>query len=500
MSEYFETEEVVKGYDHVIMGRILSYLKPYGGLVLLTVIALGISTAGELLVPIIEQRIIDGALMVRFLPVYAGGAGRTGLDREAAEALDGLLKGGGVSRIGDVFFVPQNQDTRITGRVERELREKGLLGDERWYVFRYEPGDPVLALMDREGDLFLREGHRAAIRTRDLYSLPLEDIRAVRARDVSLILVMAAVLFILLFMVFVFTFIQTWTTTLIGQRVMKDMRLALFKKTTSQSTDFLSRHPVGRIVTRLTGDVETINEFFVSVLVAFLKDLSVMAGVLITLFLLSPKLAVVVLLILPPVMAVTAVSRLRARDAFRRQRIASSRINSYLSERLSGIQVVQLFLREKRSSREFGERNSELLDANLGEMYVFATFRPIVEFFATFTTAAVIVVGAAMLLNLSLSLGVLIAFINLVGMFYSPIMDIAEKYTILQSAMAGGERVFKTLDTEERIDDRGGVSVEGRIRGLIEFEDVHFSYKKGEEVLRGLSFTVQPGEMTSIVG
>ncbi|GHV88521.1 lipid A ABC transporter permease/ATP-binding protein [Spirochaetia bacterium] len=357
-----------------------------------------------------------------------------------------------------------------------------------------------MTVLDTHPDLFTRSITAAAIRTNDLYTLPLSEIRNVRGRDISYIGRATAILFIILTLVFVFTFVQTWTTTLLGQRVMKDMRLALFKKTASQSTDFLSRNPVGRIVTRLTGDVETLNEFFTSVLVAFLKDLSVMVGVLITLFFLAPKLALVVLITMPPVLVVTAISRVKARDAFRRQRTASSRVNSYLSERLSGVQVVQLFLGEKKSSREFGRRNGELLDANIEEMYVFSTFRPIVEWFSTITTAVIIAVGANMVLDLSLSLGVLIAFINLVAMFFNPVMDIAEKYTLLQSAMAGGERVFKLLDTEEHIADEGTHAIEGAVRGHIEFEDVRFSYKKGEEVLKGLSFTVNPGEMAAIVG
>jgi ATP-binding cassette subfamily B protein len=281
---------------------------------------------------------------------------------------------------------------------------------------------------------------------------------------------------------------------------MKDMRLELFKKTARQSTSFLSKHPVGRIVTRLTGDVETINEFFTSVLVAFLKDLSLMAGVLVTLFFLAPRLALAALLTMPPVMVVTAISRVKARDAFRRQRGASSRVNSYLSERLAGVQVVQLFRGEKKSRMEFGGRNKELLDANLGEMYVFSIFRPLVEWFSTVTTAVILTVGAAMVLNLSLSLGVLIAFINLAGMFYGPVMEIAEKYTMLQSAMAGGERVFDMLDTEEYIPDTGNKIIEGAVRGTIDFKDVHFSYKEGEEVLKGLTFTVRAGEMAAIVG
>jgi ATP-binding cassette subfamily B protein len=203
---------------------------------------------------------------------------------------------------------------------------------------------------------------------------------------------------------------------------------------------------------------------------------------------------------MPPVLAITAVSRIKARDAFRRQRTASSRLNSYLSERLSGVQVVQLFQAEKRSQSEFSERNIELLKAKLGEMYVFAIFRPVVEWFSTVTTAVIISIGAVMILDLSISLGVLIAFINLIGMFYSPVMDIAEKYTLLQSAMAGGERVFQLLDTDERISDNGTHHIEDVVRGHIEFRDVHFSYNKGEEVLKGLNFFVNPGEMAAIVG
>jgi ATP-binding cassette subfamily B protein len=133
-------------------------------------------------------------------------------------------------------------------------------------------------------------------------------------------------------------------------------------------------------------------------------------------------------------------------------------------------------------------------------MYVFATFRPAIDFLANLTIAIVIAVGSSLALNMSLSVGVLIAFITLVQMFFSPVQDIAEKYTLLQSAMAGGERVFRLLDTDEEIPDNGSIEVKGLLRGHITFDDVRFSYRKGEEILKGLSFTVNPGEMAAIVG
>jgi len=322
---------------------------------------------------------------------------------------------------------------------------------------------------------------------------------AILAKNISFLVKGCIFYFAALVIVFAFTFIQTWTSNLMTQKVMKDMRIDLYKKTLSQSTGFLSRHPVGRIVTRLTSDVQTMDEFFTTVLVAFLKDIFIMAGTLATMFLLSPQMALVMLVIFPPVIVLTLISRVKARDAFRRQRTASSKVYSYLAERLAGMQVVQYFRQEKKSAKEFKEGNRELLDANLGEMYVFATFRPIVEWLSTFTLAAVLVVGSKLVLSMSLSLGVLIAFINLVQMFFNPVTDIAEKYTMLQSAMAGGEKVFKLMDTNEQIPDNGKDDA-ARVRGHVEFDDVHFAYKEGEDVLKGLSFSVKPGEMAAIVG
>ncbi|GAB1481656.1 ABC transporter ATP-binding protein [Treponema sp.] len=464
MAEYFDLDEAVKEYDSKIAGRIFSYLKPYKAIVFLAILAIILSTAGELALPVLIQRAIDNAIMPSYL------------------------------RVSEGVFLRQAQSSEDS------------IDTEPWYAFSYTEGTEAERVVQKYASLFEigspsdASQIKAGIRKGDLSKLLTEEVRLIRTKDLRTILHTALLFLLILSLVLAATFVQTFTTTLIGQKVMKDIRLNLFKRSCSQSLAFLSRHPVGRIVTRLTGDVETINEFFTSVLIAFLKDFSVMIGVLITLFILSPKLALVTLLTLPPVAVATAISRVKARDAFRKQRIASSKVNAYLSERLAGVQVVQLFTREKTSAKEFAARDKELLDANLGEMYVFAAFRPIIDFLAATTTAIVIAVGASMFLDLSISLGVLIAFINLVAMFYSPVQDIAEKYTLLQSAMAGGERVFAFMDVEEGIPDTGNHSFASPIQGRVDFDSVAFSYKEGENILRNLSFTVQSGEMLAIVG
>ena len=232
------------------------------------------------------------------------------------------------------------------------------------------------ALCALKGGEVLASLSHAVLPTEILKALPPDQALALRSADTRRISRNVSILLSVLLAVLAATFLQIYLSSLVGQRIMKDMRMELFRHTSTRSLAFLSRQPVGRLVTRMTSDVETINQFFTDVLAAFLKDASLMAGVLVVLLLLDWRLALVTLATLPPVLVVTLISRTRARDAFRRQRTWLSKVNSYLAERVSGIAVVKLFVREEASSREFREKDAQLQKANLGEMYVYATFRP----------------------------------------------------------------------------------------------------------------------------
>jgi ATP-binding cassette subfamily B protein len=276
--------------------------------------------------------------------------------------------------------------------------------------------------------------------------------------------------------------------------------MQLFNHITHQSLRFLNSRPVGRLVTRLTNDVETINELFTQVLANLLKNVVMMAGVLVTLFLIDPLLAGVAVATLPPVVIITWVFRGKAREAFRNVRSWVSRVNAFLSEHISGMAVVQTFVQERRTDREFDDRNSRLMHASLGEMYVFAVFRPLVDLLSSVSIAAIIYFGAFFLLQGLVSLGILVAFINLLRRFYRQLMEIAERFVIVQSALAGSERVFSLLDEDDRIEDRGREPLPQPVEGRIEFDGVWFSYKEDEPVIRDLSFQVEPGETVAIVG
>jgi ATP-binding cassette subfamily B protein len=505
MADFFDSDEpVTKGYDRGIVRRILGYMRPYVGIILAAALSLIVGTAGELYIPVLVKDTVDDALMVSYL---AADPSRLPPSSTLVRSGDPVVEGRTI--------IPASRLAGTTGATRRGLEATGALDGEAIYLARLSPtGDPrrageesalaaaraLASARDLPPGSVAVEGDYATLPMGILKALAPGDAGALRTRDSETVSHNVLVLLAILLVVLVATFFQAWLANLVGQRIMKDMRMQIFRHAASRSLAFLSKQPVGRLVTRMTSDVETINQFFTDVLAAFLKDASLMAGVLAVLFILDWRLALVTLATLPPVAIVAAISRTRARDAFKRQRTWLSKVNAYLAERISGMSVVKLFVQEAASSREFHGKDAELKKANLGEMYVYATFRPIVDFLGSLTSATVIYFGARMFGLELLSLGTLIAFINLIGMFYSPIQDLSEKYTLLQSAMAGGERVFKLLDSTDRIEDRPTGPMPARIGGGIDFDRVRFAYKPGEWILKDLSFSVRPGEMVAIVG
>ncbi len=493
MADFFETDDVTKGYDSAISRRILGYVRPYRSLWIAALLALALSTAGELLGPVILRRAIDDALLKSWYALDPSAAG-------IGEAKGLALEDSEVSIHGRIL-VRSSRLSPLGGAQRKSLEDKGLLGTEELYLFDIDPEDRAQArLLEEKPGLFALEGAKGYLPLKELKKLSPEEAKSLRAQDSSLILRYTLVLLVILVCVLGSTFSMIYFSNLLGLKVMKDLRMQLFRHLLTRSMAFLSRQPVGRLVTRITSDVETINQFFTDVLSAFIKDFTIMAGAIVVLYFFDVRLALVVTATIPIVLAGANIARKRARDAFRNQRRWTSKVNAFIAERLSGIEVVKLFGREGRAIDEFKDHDASLMKANLGEMYVFATFRPVVDFLATLTTALALCVGAWFYLSRSISLGTLIAFINLITMFYSPIKDLSEKYILLQSAMAGGERIFSLLDADEMIKDLPTMPMPARIRGHIEFDKVWFSYKPEEWVLKDLSFTLEPGQMVAIVG
>ena len=344
--------------------------------------------------------------------------------------------------------------------------------------------------------------------------------RAIPARDYRLVRLLAVLFLAANLAEFLLDYAQTVVTALIGQRVMVDLRLAIFGKLQRLGVAFYDRNPVGRLMTRVTTDVETLNELFTSGVVALFGDLFTLVVIAAWMLAADWRLALASFAVVPFIYLAATVFRLRVRASYREVRVRIARINAYLQEHLSGMRVVQLFGREERAAAGFDAVNRAHLDANLRSITVYAVFFPVVELLTSIAIASLLVYGGARVLGHSLTIGVLAAFLQLLRRFFRPLQDLSEKFNILQSAMASSERVFALLDAPETVRDPAAPRTLPRpVRGAVAFEDVWFRYPQagrgGEArpggpaeapaeddgwVLRGVSFTAEPGRTVAIVG
>ncbi|MFO7850328.1 MAG: ABC transporter ATP-binding protein [Spirochaetia bacterium] len=487
-----EEEKIVKGYDPVIMRRLLSFVKPYKLPAAIALFALAVATVAELATPVVMQRTIDRYIMSRYF--------RFADNEEVLEILEEAGIADGAIEAGDYLYLPETEGEKVPADIKEELIDRELFSREERYLAAYRDTEELKRILEAYPDRLQRVDGYVIGEHSFVSSLPREERVTLRSGDMEGVGRMSVLYFVLLVITLLFMFVQVYLMAYTGQGVMRDIRTRLFTHTTRQSINFLGTTPVGTLVTRITNDVETINELFTSVATSILRDFALMGGVVATLFILDVRLATITSISLPPVLLLTLYFRTKARDAYRRVRIGVSKVNAFLSEHISGMDVVQMFARERVSRRRFKDRNNELLGANLSEMLVFAFFRPLINLFTSVSVGVILYFGGKMVLETTVSLGITIAYVNLIQKFYRPVMDFAEKFTILQSAMAGGERIFSLLDDVQRIEDKGTAGFPRRVEGKIEFDRVSFSYKPDEPVLKDLSFTLEPGETVAIVG
>ena len=305
---------------------------------------------------------------------------------------------------------------------------------------------------------------------------------------------------------FLAQYIQIRIMQRVGQQTMYDMRREIFGHLQRLPMSYFDRHPVGRLVTRVTTDVDALNDLFAAGVVTMINDFFLLVVMAALLFKLDRRLALDTLAILPGILIVTLIFRKYVRDANRRIRIAIARINAFLQEYISGMSVVQLFNREKKAIEEFSKRNRDNMLAWRDAILAYALFYPAVEFLSFATIALIYWSGGNRILHGALTLGVLTEFTMYAQRFFRPIQDLSEKFNILQSAMAASERIFKLLDEPVTIQSDPNAITLVRPHGEIEFRNVWFSYRNVREpseedwVLRDVSFRVEPGQTFAIVG
>ncbi len=341
----------------------------------------------------------------------------------------------------------------------------------------------------------------AALQLVQPYLIKLAIDRYIAAGDLAGLNRMALAFLAILLGSFACDYLQTFAMQLTGQRIMFDLRMQIYRHLQRLDIQFYDRNPVGRLMTRVTTDVDVLNDLFTSGVVTVFGDVFTLVGIMIVMLSLNWRLALVAFAVLPLIVLVTQWFRRNVRDSYRTVRTWIAKINAYLQENIGGMATVQLFRRERRNFRRFDEINRGHRDANIDSIFYYAVFYPAIEVIGALAAALIIWYGGRRVVAGALTLGALVAFIQYSQRFFRPISDLSEKFNLLQAAMASSERIFTLLDTRVVIESPARPAPRpATARGRISFDRVWFAYGGDDFVLRDVSFDVAPGQRVAIVG
>jgi len=318
--------------------------------------------------------------------------------------------------------------------------------------------------------------------------------------DYNGLLIISLALFGSLIFQAVIQYFLTYFTQYLGQKTLYDLRTQIFNHIQKLALKFFDRTPIGRLVTRATNDVEALGELFSSGIVMVFSDIFIIFWILGFMFFMDFNLSLVTLSVLPVLIYGTFLFRRKARESYRDVRLHLARLNSYMQEHVTGMSVVQIFNKENDEFKKFSAINSDYRQVNIKSIFYYAVFYPSVELLSSIAIGLIIWYGGGEVIQGTLTIGVLFAFIQYTEMFFRPIRDLSEKYNIMQTAMASSERVFKLLDNQTMIRNPENPIKLENVKGSIEFKNVWFAYNSDEYVLKDISFSINPGERIAIVG
>jgi ATP-binding cassette subfamily B protein len=450
---YFEEDQLGKPYDLGLIKRLFPYIYAYRYLFLLSIVLTTAITALDLTLPYLTKIAIDRYIV---------------------------------------------QDTPPIESLQVDQDDEGAKQQRHFYVVDMR-SPKVKKIMKRYPSSFERRWPFARISYEALAKLSEADLADLRSRDYAGVTRIALIFLGIIMCHFMCSFGHAIIIEYAGQSIIYDLRRILFDHLQHRSIAFFTKNPVGRLVTRVTSDVQNLHEFLTSIITVFFKDVFLLIGITTVLLVIHWQLALICFLMLPIIFLTTSYFSRLARDVFRDLRIKIAQINTRLQETIDGIRVIQLFLQERKNYERFRTLNHQNYLSEMRQVNILAVFMPAIELLGAITTALIIWYGGRRVLADDLTLGALVAFISYMGMFFRPIRDLAEKYNIMQSAMASSERIFLLLDTQ---DETPEPAIPFRMPKIetVSFDNVSFAYTPGEWVLRDISFMVRRGETVAIVG
>ena len=491
---YMEEGKLGKPYDLKLMARLGGFLRPYWTLMVFSLLFVLIMAGLDLLIPYLTKEAIDRYIVVAAREVILKEDGspeeRRFWNQYGQKLVPEKEKG--------KFLLPSDVLQSMDRKEITFFQKFGLLTEKRYYLFIPQRAEDE-SILKKYPSFFERSGSNWFISFDHMKDLKREDLFVLRGRDVKGVFHIALIVVLILIINFGLNFSQVYAMELAGQKMMHDLRMEVFSHLQELPVSFFDKNPVGRLVTRLTNDIQNVHEMFTSVLINLVKDILLLIGIIILLLQLNRELALVSFSVIPLIFVTTLFFSHRARDVFREIRLKIAQMNSFFNENFSGIKVVQLFRRERENSQRFEKINEGYYLANMKQISIYAFFVPLVEILSSGAIGLLLWYGGGKVIQEMITLGVLVAFLSYIRMFFQPIRDLSEKYNILQSAMASLERIFSLLDESQKI-SKPLFSKKDGIRGNIEFRHVSFSYNGEDKVLKDISFSVREGETVAIVG
>ncbi|NLD35822.1 MAG: ABC transporter ATP-binding protein [Desulfatiglans sp.] len=490
---YIEEGKLGKPYNIRLLKRLSEYALPYWRIIALALTVAVAITLLDLVLPFLTKVAIDRYILSSYEEVIPDKA-------DKAEIIKKYKKIMIFSNDNKTAYIHRGDLKDIDPADLHEYRRDGVISGTSWYIFDTEKYTMVeKEAGERYEHIILSDG-RIALTKGVIDGLPAHLILSARSSDFNGLIKIGIFLIFVLLITFGLNYLDYYLLEYIGQNIMQDVRVALFERIQSRALSFFNRHPVGRLVTRVTNDIENLNEMFKSVLVTLFTDIFILVGIIAMLLYLNWRLALISFIILPVIFIFTIVVSRMMRDAFRILREKVSKLNAFQQEQIAGMRIIQLLAREKYQMRVFHGLNHENYLAGMYQLKLFAIFVPVMEFISAVGVALIIWYGGGRVISDQMSLGSLVAFVSYIQMFFRPIRDISEKYNIMQLAMASTERIFEFMDNGEMIPDPEFPVIIPEKRGEIEFRNVTFSYDAGRPVLNDVSFKINPGEMVAVVG
>jgi ABC-type multidrug transport system fused ATPase/permease subunit len=467
---YMEEGSLGKAYNLRLLRRLAHYAHPYKKIISTAIFLTIMITVLDLALPYFSKIAIDRYILSSWYLVDLSTVNKRA-GQKFAEKFGHIFE---ISKDDSHGLISHMNIKRIDPAELHQYRRKGVISQKRFYKVGADVQD-VSIFRNPSSDLPKMADGSILVPLKNLNNLEPEEILKVREKDLRGVAMVGIVLLLFLFTSFGLGYVQYYMLERTGQNIMQDIRLELFQRIQSQSVSFFDRHPVGSLVTRVTNDVENLNEMFKSVAVTVFKDIFILAGILAVLLYLNWRLALVCFTLIPIIFGVTLMFSYLAREAFRELRAKVAQINTFLQECIPGLRVIQLFTREAYQMRRFAGINHENYLAGMKQIRVFAVFMPLMEVFASLVVALLIWHGGGKAISEQLTLGSLVAFIGYMRMFFKPIQDISEKYPLNPAKST-------------------------QVKGHLQFKGVSFAYRADHDILHDVSFEVKPGEMVAIVG